>query len=400
MQNSTFTASNGQRQTAVEQPTDQDDQQQSNHQQPPSIETIEKTLTNLKQDHLEPIAPREAIDLYLNDRREELRESTLKTHRSALRFFANWCDQQSIENLNTLNGRDLHRYRIWRRDTATVKVDTLSKESERTQQKIIRQFIRYCETIEAVALGLHNKVRVPTVSKDEATRSEVLESDRVSDILDWLRQFRYATLEHVVWELLANTGVRIGTLVSLDIEDYRPDADPPHLDINHRSGTPLKNGPDGERLIALQTDVCEVVDDYLNERRPDVSEPGDRKPLLATDIGRVAQSTIRTYVYRWSRPCAIGEECPHDSDPDECKATETHKEAKCPSSRSPHALRRGYISHELASGVERSLIGGKCNVSESIIEAHYDARNEEERMEVRLQALKAARQTSQRYGGD
>ena len=42
-----------------------------------------------------------------------------------------------------------------------------------------------------------------------------------------------------------------------------------------------------------------VVDDYLNQRRPDVTDGYGREPRLATQHGRVADSTIHTSAYDW-----------------------------------------------------------------------------------------------------
>ncbi len=374
----------------------------ANDQHGPSVsaEALKEALSNLQQEELEAIDPETAIDLYLSDRRQELRESSLASHRSALNFFGDWCDQNGVTNLNNLNGRQLQEYRVWRREEAPVKTDTLSKESEKTQQDILRQFIKYCESISAVKSGLHEKVLSPTVTSEEASRTDTLGDDRASDILHWLNKFVYASLVHVVWELITDTGLRIGTLVALDLGDYCPDGDPPHLRIRHRESTPLKNGNSAERLVALSPSVCTVLDDYIANQRPDVTDDEDREPLLATRFGRISRNTIRQYTYRYSRPCEIGKDCPVGRDVEFCEATTNNHASKCPSSRSPHALRRSYITHELAAGVDGSFISGRCNVSESVISTHYDVRDEQTRLEARHRALRAARQSDKPYGGE
>jgi integrase len=134
--------------------------------------------------------------------------------------------------------------------------------------------------------------------------------------------------------------------------------------------------------------ACEVLDDYLTDQRPDVTDCYDRNPLLATPHGRVAKSTIRKYVYKWSRPCMVGAKCPHDRDPAECEAaTELDRTSKCPSSVTPHPIRRGYITHLLQAGVPVEVVSDRCNVSPAIIEKHYDVRSEEDKMLQRQQIL-------------
>lgn len=54
--------------------------------------------------NLVPIDPETAVELYLTDREHEVRRTTLNAHRSRLRFFADWCDEQDITNLNRLTG--------------------------------------------------------------------------------------------------------------------------------------------------------------------------------------------------------------------------------------------------------------------------------------------------------
>ncbi len=65
---------------------------------------------------LEPIDPETALELYLAERENELTEATLYSHRSRIGHFVRWCNKQDIHNLNELIGRQLHRYRLWRRD--------------------------------------------------------------------------------------------------------------------------------------------------------------------------------------------------------------------------------------------------------------------------------------------
>jgi hypothetical protein len=57
--------------------------------------------------------------------------------------------------------------------------------------------------------------------------------------------------------------------------------------------------------------LCQLLDDWLRDRRPDVTDDYGREPLLATQYERPSRTTIPKYAYRWSRPCAYGEECPH-----------------------------------------------------------------------------------------
>ena len=182
--------------------------------------------------------------------------------------------------------------------------------------------------------------------------------------------------------------MRLGGARALDIEDYSPTEQ--YVEVRHRpeAGTPIKNGEQGERIVALSGRLCNLLDDWLRDRRPDVTDEHGRRPLLATTQGRISRSAIRVYCYAYSRPCEYGEECPHNRDPRECIAVKHADQAsKCPSSISPHAIRRGSITHHLSEDVPETAVGDRANVSKDVLEQHYDQRSEKEKMEQRRQYI-------------
>ena len=156
---------------------------------------------------LEPITPKEAVELYLNDRETELTRATINSHKSRLSHLIRWCDQKDISNLNTLTGRQLHAYRQWRRADGG-----LSPASEKTQMDTIRVFIRWLESIDGVEKDLHTKVRSPSLSNEDKSRDVMLEADRADQILEFLRKYKYASREHVVLVLLWHTMIRSGAV--------------------------------------------------------------------------------------------------------------------------------------------------------------------------------------------
>lgn len=330
---------------------------------------------------LEPIDPRTAIELYLAERESELATSSLKSHRYRLGHFIDWCDQQGIENMNALTGRKIHEYRIWRRNDGD-----LSPASEKTQMDTIRVFIRFTESIDGVEQDLSTKVLSPTLSKEDKSRDVMLSSEQAQVILEHLEKYRYASLEHVLMTLLWRGMLRMGAARSLDVEDYEPEEQ--YLSVVHRpdTETPVKNQKDGERYIALSDSVCELLDDWLADRRPATEDEYSRRPLLATREGRIAQSTLRFNIYQLTQPCRYAE-CPHDRDPEECEYTARNESSKCPSSVSPHALRRGSITNALNSDVPDKVVSDRANVSPSVIDQHYDRRTEREKMEQRRRYL-------------
>ncbi|WP_254862264.1 tyrosine-type recombinase/integrase [Halovivax gelatinilyticus] len=346
-------------------------------------ETLVRHLQEAADTRLEPIHPEEALHLYLEDKARECRKSTVNSHRSRLGFFLDWCDDRELDNLNDVTARDLHEFRVWRRED-------LSVATEKTQMDTLRVFFEWCETIDAVKPGLFKKVKSPVIPDGGNVDDTVLHTAEATEILEHLGRFEYATIEHVTWLILSETGMRMGAAHALDVEDYRTDVDHPHLVVLHRpeTDTPIKNGPKGERPVAIDEDVCTVIDDYLDHRRPDVTDEHGRRPLLASGRGRLSKSSIRTYVYKWSRPCVVGQRCPEGRDPDECDAAiDLDQASKCPASVTPHPIRRGYITKLLGAGVPIEVVSDRCNVSPAVIEQHYDVRSANEKMEQRHEVL-------------
>ena len=186
----------------------------------------------------------------------------------------------------------------------------------------LRVFIEWCETIDAVQYGLFKKIKSPVIPDGGYVRETTLTTDRANENLDYLEKYEYTTVEHVTWLVLAETGMRMGGAHGLDVDDYRREEEHPHLQLLDRpdTDTPLKNGRKGERPVSISSNACDLIDDYLENRRPGVTDGYGRDPLLASPRGRISKSTIRKYVYKWSRPCAVGAACPHDGDPGECDA--------------------------------------------------------------------------------
>lgn len=350
---------------------------------------------------LKSTTPREAVKKYLKDR--DFIESTEGTQRSSLKnFFVDWCeDVGGVNDMSELTGDDLAAYRTWRREESSERVDILAPKSEETQQKILRKFIERCESREIVRPNIHKYVIIPTVSREDEVRDEFLDSQLATRILNWLTQYEYAGRHHVMMLLFADTGARLGAIHSLDLTDYVSAGDGGYLKIRHRpeEGTRLKNKKEGERDVSITPGTSQVLDDYIKDRRIDQIDSYGRSPLLTTKHGRMCKSTIRNYAYAWTRPCAVGRDCPYGRDPAECDAAKRNNWAfKCPDSLSTHPVRKGYITAELKAGVPKVVLSERCDVSERILDKHYDHRTEQEKMKARRTLLEASHRSSPRYG--
>ena len=320
-------------------------------------------------DGLEPIEPDDALRLYLDHRQTELSKNTIQCHRYRLEYFVQWCDEIGLSNLNELTGRHLQEYRLWRKENGDLVQISLNK-----QMYTVRAFVKWCGYIEAVPQDLFEKLHIPRVSPEQQRRDDMLESNAAREILDYLSKFHYASLKHALIALLWETGMRLGAVNSLDIADV--DIEDQRLTVRHRpdEGTELKNGSSGERPIAVTPGLVDVLADYIETVRTPVTDEYGRESLFSTSHGRRRRSSLRRQTYIATAPCFRNEPC------DGCAES---KNKKCPDAVSPHAIRRGSITHFLTEDVPVEIVEDRMNVSRKVLKRHYDNRSEEVKLEQR-----------------
>lgn len=338
-------------------------------------------------DDLDPIAPDTALNLYLDHRGTELSEKSIENQRYRLRSFVQWCEEEEIETMAELTGRDLHEFRVWRQQGLGENYDEIAKVTLHGILSTLKKFLEFCAGIDAVEQGLREQVLIPKVDAEEASKNEQLHTDRAKEILRHLERYEYASRDHVILALMWHTGIRIGTLQSFDLEDFSEEQQ--YLRVRHRpdTDTPLKNKTAAERKIALGDFYTEVLQEYIKVNRYDVTDDYGRQPLITSRQGRLTQNPIRRTAYCWTRPCMIGD-CPHDENPETCEYMHRDKASSCPSARSPHCVRRGSITDHLRNGTPEEVVSDRMNVSKGILDQHYDQRSERERMEVRRDFIK------------
>jgi integrase len=278
--------------------------------------------------------------------------------------------------MNDLTGRRLYEYRSWRKEDGQLKPVSL-----RTQLSTLRAFVRFCETIGAVHPDTHEEILLPPLDPSDEVREELLEPDRAAEIRSYLERFEYASRKHIIFELFWASFIRMGTLHSLDVDDFNPEARTPLIQHRPDEGTALKNRERAERLLSLPERSCAALTDWIEYTRPDVHDEYDRRPLVATQYGRANQNSIRSLMYNITRPCYYSGHCP-------CEQKYSYDHAsQCPHSRSPHCLRKGSLTHLLKRDVPKEVVSDRADVSVSILDKHYNKMSEEEKMEQRRQYL-------------
>lgn len=351
---------------------------------------VEATQTHVDDfDKLQPLSISEGIESYIKSRKRDVSEQTIQEYRTKLGFFAEYCELIDLENLNNIDGRTINQFKNWRATEASDSSEMLSNKTMQDNLYLLRDFLRHLEKIEAVYRGTAQKVEIPNLKPGEGVRSVELSSEQLEDILDYLSTYSYASLEHVVIALCAQSGRRIGGIHSLDLDDVHVDRDNPYIEFIHRddSETRLKNGFEGEEEVNISSELAQLLSAYIENTRIEQCVNG-RNPLLTTRYGRIGKSTIRSYFYQWTRPCKIGKECPDNREESSCEAACGKDNAsKCPASEAPHAARHGYLTEMLRQGVPPEVISDRCDITEEVLREVYDERSTKEKRKGRRSLL-------------
>jgi site-specific recombinase XerD len=324
------------------------------------------------------MSPTEATERYLRERKNDVSDSTYRNHSYALNHFTEFCAEHGIEYINDIDGFDLADFRLQRQEVvqSTTVYNNLTT---------VRTFIRWCEYRDLVQQGLADGMTIP--DREGEVRETKIDAERAEKILQHLERFEYASFRHALFSILWDTRIRAGTVRGIDLRDFHPEEN--YVEIHHRpeTDTPLKNGNGAERYVNLHSDVSQVIEHYIQTKRKKVTDDYGREPLLTTRHGRPAISTIQNAIHRITQPCFYSRTCPHNRDIDSCEATSHDDFSKCPSSLSPHSVRRGAITEWLNEGHHKELLSDRMDVSEDILEKHYDARTESEKRKLRKDAF-------------
>jgi len=334
---------------------------------------------------LEPIDPESALELYLQDKEDELSPNTIEAKKYRIDFFVEWCegadngDKPRLTNLNELSGRDILRYKNWRKDG-------LKTVSLKTQLSELRTFLRWCVSIDAVNYSIPEKIQVPTLDNGENVRETLMTEDEATDILSFLDTYEYATVDHVMILLLWQMGARVSGIYSLDVDDVDTDNCRIHVEHRPNEGTRLKNKDDGERIVTVPESTIDVIKDYIEVNRTPVTDDYGREPLLTTEHGRMDKATLSRHVYKWTCPCQYNKPCPADKDPYQCEYASGYQAAvECPHNTRPHDIRRGSLTYWLKQDVPERALSDRMNVSVQTLDRHYDERTASEKAEQRRQ---------------
>jgi site-specific recombinase XerD len=326
---------------------------------------------------LDGLTPREALDRWLDQQRAEKSESSISAYYYRLKLFVEWCEAEGITEMSEVDGVLVDEYELHRRGNE-VAPSTLHNEI-----KTLRRWLRYLGKLEVVDPGLYERIEIPGVPERKQSDDTRLDPDAATALLTHFRQSPdRATREHGLLELTWHTGARLGGIRALDCRDV--ELEEAYVRFVHRpdTGTALKNGLDGERVVGLTDAVVNVLQDYCENHRPDITDEHGRAPLFATRQGRPSTGSFREWMYHATQPC-VHSPCPHGREIGTCEYRTYHKGSQCPSSRSPHQVRTGAITWMLNRGLPPTVVSDRVNATPDVIKRHYDKQKAVSEMEER-----------------
>jgi hypothetical protein len=131
-----------------------------------------------------------------------------------------------------------------------------------------------------------------------------------------------------------------------------------------------------------------VLRDYTASRRSTKKDDYGRDPLFTVAGGRLTRQRAYKNIVAFTRPCVIGENCPHNREINTCEAAQRKVKApSCPSSVSLHPIRKGAITYHINEGWPKEVLSERVDVSVEVLEKHYDFRKNERKRKNRKKYL-------------
>lgn len=318
----------------------------------------------------------EAIELYLRRKRPQWKGETERSYRKSLETFADYAAEHDLETLD-----DLTRWYIGNYTDYLLSQD-LARATIASKQKNARTWLKYLESQGLLDLGLHLAIETVRLDDKEEVSSQKLAPEDARILLAHYRNDtrRFGTRMHALLELLWHAGPRRSCIRALDVEDF----DGNELTFRNRpeTDTRLKRGDDHERKIVLSENPRKALQAYIDRHRIQVRDDHGRHPLFSSESGRPTKQTITSWCYEATLPCNAVE-CPHGRRRPNCSYVPRSKASKCPSSRSPHPIRRGSITWQRNLGIEVSKVASRAATTPDVIRRYYDQPDLDEALDRR-----------------
>lgn len=321
----------------------------------------------------------EAADLFIQRNRPNWRGETARTYRKSLDTFEEYAGDSGLDTLEDLKRWNVGQYTNWLLQSSLARATIYSK------QKQARRWLKWLESQGYLDVGIHLAMEPLRLDDKEQTSSNIMRSETIREFLTFYRdsiKWR-ATRGHALLEVIAHTGCRRSGIRALDVDDYDPETRTLTFLDRSESGTRLKEGDAHQRKVILSEAPNEVLYEYVQRERYERHDDTGRRPLFAGTRGRPTKSTITNWLYKATLPCNI-RECPHSRQRHTCQWTAQTKASQCPSSKSPHPIRRGSITWQLNIGRSVTNVAARAATTPNVIRRYYDQPDLDEDLRRRI----------------
>lgn len=321
----------------------------------------------------------EATNLFITRSRPDWKGETERTYRKSLDTFEAFADEEGLETLDDLEMWKVGHYTDWlvNRDYARPTIQS--------KQKQARRWLNWLESQGYLPVGLHLSIEPLKLDDSEQTSSDILRPQSLREFLTFYRdsvKWR-ATRRHALLEVIGHTGGRRSCVRALDVGDYDPDARTLTFINRPESGTRLKRGDGHQRKVVLSETPNDVLKEFVERDRYEKHDDNGRRPLFASTRGRPSASTITNWMYQATLPC-VRRECPHSRQRHTCRWTVQTSSSQCPSSTSPHPVRRGSITWQLNIGRSIQDVADRAATTPDVIRRYYDQPDLDEDLRRRI----------------
>lgn len=191
------------------------------------------------------ITPAYARQMFLESKRGQIRESSLRAYKYPTKHLMVFLKDEEVETMAEADGFLIEQWRLAR------KREDIADATLKNDCKKVATFLRWCAAKNIVEDGLGDKMTIPRISENAMVSSEMVALPQAEELLNHLEKYEYATLYHTLFAVMWHTGCRISGAIALDIGDFvqdpvpaENDPDPaPYLKFRNRpeQGTGLKN---------------------------------------------------------------------------------------------------------------------------------------------------------------
>lgn len=207
---------------------------------------------------------------------------------------------ETLDAFLTESGHSGNLADIERSDIESFIVDQLKRRTPSTAAtrfRCIQQFFKWLTAEGEIESNPMDGLTAPTIPESPVP---VLAEDELRALLQATdgREFDQRR-DHAIFRVLIDTGVRVGELVKIDLED---------LDLQ-RGEIRVTGKGDRSRFVPLGVKSIEVLDRYLRERRRAVSE--SEQALWIGTKGRLSESGIAQMLRRRGRQANVEGLTPH-----------------------------------------------------------------------------------------